>query len=131
MSKAVFFSFKEEDRRNVLTVKGRAVNPFHDNLNFDVQEIVKRSEIECEEKAKQLIADAVEKASRTIVFVGKKTHKSDWVPHEVQTSLEMEKPVYAIYVEGKEGSKIPKCLSDNNIYVYRWSEARMQQLATL
>ena len=35
MPNVVFFSFKEEDRGVVLTIKGRAVNPNYPNLNFN------------------------------------------------------------------------------------------------
>lgn len=131
MSKTVFFSFKEEDRGVVLTIKGRAMNSFYSNLNFKVRDLLKRWKTENEATIKQAISKSIRGTSRTIVFVGKNTHRSYWVPHEVQMTLKGKKPVYAIFLSGKEGSKIPKCLSDNNIYVYRWSEARLQQLATL
>ena len=130
MGQDVFFSFKEEDRKVVLTVKGRAVNPYYANLDFSVREVLKRAKLEDETKIKETIINSFEGISRTIVFVGKKTHKSCWIPCEVQMTLDQGKPVHAIFLKGNEGAKIPKCLSDNTIYVYRWSEARLQQLAT-
>jgi hypothetical protein len=125
----VFFSFKEEDRGVVATIKGRAVNSKYSNLNFRVRDLLKRWKTEDEATIKQAISKSLKGTSRTIVFVGDKTHKSYWIPHEVQMTLDAKKPVYAIRLNGTDGT-IPKCLSENGIYVYAWSEARLQELAT-
>ncbi|MBU4642783.1 TIR domain-containing protein [Bacillus toyonensis] len=129
MSKVVFFSFKEEDRGVILTIKGRAVNPNYTGLNFKVKDLLKRWKTEDAAVIKQAISKSITGTSRTIVFVGEKTHKSYWVPHEVQTTLNAGKPVYAIRLKDTNG-KIPQCLSDNGIRVYNWSEERLQDLAT-
>lgn len=130
MPNVVFFSFKEEDRKVVLTIKGRAINPRYTNLNFKVRDLLKRWRTERETAIKQAISKSLKGTSRTIVFVGKRTHKSYWIPHEVQMTLEKNKPVYAIYLNRVDHAKIPKCLSDNSIHIYKWSEARLQELAT-
>lgn len=129
MPNVVFFSFKEEDRGVVLTIKGRAENSYYKNLNFKVKDLLKRWKTEDEAVIKQAISKSIYGTSRTIVFVGEKTHTSYWVPHEVQKTLDAGKPVYAIRLKDTNG-KIPKCLSDNNIHVYAWSEDRLQELAT-
>lgn len=129
MPNVVFFSFKEADRDVVATIKGRAVNSNYTGLNFRVKDLLKRWKTESEPTIKQAISKSITGTSRTIVFVGENTHKSYWVPHEVQMTLDRDKPVYAIYLKDSNG-KIPKCLSDNNIHVYKWSEERLQDLAT-
>lgn len=129
MANVVFFSFKEEDRGVVLTIKGRAVNPAYTGLNFRVRDLLKRWKTDNESRIKQAISTSMSGTSRTILFVGEKTHKSHWVPYEVQMTLDAGKPVYAIRLKDTSG-KIPKCLSDNNIHVYAWSEERLQDLAT-
>lgn len=129
MPNVVFFSFKEEDRGVVLTIKGRAVNSKYSALNFKVQDLLKRWDTEDEAVIKQAITKNIKGTSRTIVFVGEKTHKSYWVPKEVQMTLDAGKPVYAIRLNGVNGT-IPKCLSNNNITVHQWSEAKLQDLAT-
>jgi hypothetical protein len=129
MPNVVFFSFKEEDRGVVLTIKGRAVNSDYSSLNFRVQDLLKRWKTENEATIKQAITTKIQGASRTIVFVGNKTHESYWVPQEVQMTLDKGKPVYAIRLKDIYG-KIPKCLSDNDIHVYSWSEFNLQNLAT-
>ena len=129
MPNVVFFSFKEEDRGVVLTIKGRALNSKYPALNFKVQDLLKRWDTEDEAVIKQAITKNIKGTSRTIVFVGEKTHKSYWVPKEVQMTLNAKKPVYAIRLNGVNGT-IPKCLSDNNITVHQWSEVKLRDLAT-
>ncbi len=130
MPKSVFFSFKEVDRGVVLTIKGRAVNSNYHALNFKVQDLLKRWKTEDSSVIKQAITTKIQGTSKTIVFVGEKTHKSYWVPHEVQMTLDANKPVYAIRLNGTNG-EIPKCLSNNNIKVHTWSEENLQKLANM
>jgi uncharacterized Fe-S cluster-containing radical SAM superfamily protein len=129
MSNVVFFSFKEEDRGVVLTIKGRAMNSNYENLNFRVRDLLRRWNTEDESRIKQAISESIKGTSRTIVFVGENTYKSYWVPHEVQMTIDRDKPVYAMRLKDTNG-KIPECLSDNNIHVYSWSEIKLQELAT-
>ena len=129
MSNVVFFSFKEEHRGVVLTIKGSAVNPDYESLNFKVKDLTKRWKTQDQEVVKKAISKWISGTSKTIVFVGDNTHMSYWVPHEVQMTLDAKKPVYAIRLKDTSG-KTPKCLSDNKIKVYSWSEERLQELAT-
>ena len=131
MPNVVFFSFSEADRGVVVTIKGRAVNPHYTNLNFRVKDLLKRWNTEDGAVIRQAITKAMIGTSRTIVFVGNTTHKSYWVPEEVRMTLEENgKPVYALRLKNTNGSK-PQCLINNDIYLYDWSEARLQELATL
>ena len=47
MANIVFFSFKEEDRGVVLTIKGRAINSNYKGLNFRVKDLLKRRNKAC------------------------------------------------------------------------------------
>ncbi len=129
MPNVVFFSFSETDRNVVVTIKGRAVNPFYHNLNFRVQDLLARWDTEDPAVIRQAITKNINGTSRTIVFVGNDTHRSFWVPEEVRMTLDQRKPVYAIRLSGINGS-IPKVLTDNRIQVYAWSESNLQALAT-
>jgi len=129
MSNVVFFSFTEPDRGVVLTIKGRAVNPSYYNLNFHVKDLLKRWDTEDTAVIRQAITKAMYGTSRTIVFVGKRTYLSRWVREEVEMTLDNNKPVYAIRLNGTNGTT-PKVLTDNGIYLYNWSEVTLQDLAT-
>jgi len=125
----VFFSFTEANRHTVAKIKGRAVNNKYPNLDFKVQDLLKRWDTEDEVVIRQAITKSIKGTSRTIVFVGKYTHKSIWVREEVEMTLERDKPVYAIWLKEESGVS-PKCLTQNGIKIYSWSEERLQQLAT-
>lgn len=129
MPNVVFFSFDESDRETVLLIKGRAENPNYSNLNFRVQDLLKRWDTYDTTVIKQAISKNMMGTSRTIVFIGNNTHNSRWVAHEVETTLMNNKPVYAIRLTGTYG-EIPKCISDHNIVVHDWSEDTLQYLAT-
>lgn len=129
MPNVCFFSFTEADREVVLTIKGRAVNPNYNNLNFRVKDLLKRWDTEDVAVIRQAISKAMSGTSRTIVFVGERTHRSRWVREEVEMTLRNNKPVYAIRLNNTNGLK-PKVLEDNGIQLYNWSEAKLQDLAT-
>lgn len=130
MPNVVFFCFSESDREVVLTIKGRAVNPIYTNLDFRVQDLLKRWDTEDPAVILQAISKAIAGTSRTIVFVGNDTYRSHWVPEEVKMTLDAGKPVYAIRLKDTYGMK-PACLSDNDIRLHDWSEESLQYIATL
>jgi len=129
MSNVVFFSFTEPDREIVLTIKGRAVNPYYSNLNFRVQDLLRRWSTTDTSIIKQAISKKMTGTSRTIIFVSEQTHLSEWVTEEIKMTIEKGKPVYAIRLKGTFG-KTPNVLLDKGIYIYSWSEERLQDLAT-
>jgi hypothetical protein len=124
-----FISYAEANRHTVAKIKGRALNSRYPHLDFKVQDLLKRWDTEDDIVIKQAISKSIKGTSRTIVFVGEHTHKSKWVHHEVYSTIARKKPVYAIWLKDEKG-KVPKCLSDNDIRVYVWSEVRLQELAT-
>lgn len=129
MANVCFFSFREDDRGVVVTIKGRAVNSFYTNLNFRVKDLLKRWKTTNRGQIRAAITTAMSGTSRTIVFVGNNTHKSYWVEEEVKMTLEKGKKCYAIRLNGTKGKK-PKVLEDEGIYLYAWSESKLQDLAT-
>jgi len=129
MANVVFFSFSESDRGVVLTIKGRAENPRYTNLDFRVHDLLSRWDTDDPAVIRRAISTSIKGTSRTIVFVGNDTYKSHWIPEEVEMTIEQKKPVYAIRLKDTNGIK-PKCLSDNEIYLYSWSEETLQTLAT-
>lgn len=130
MANVAFFSFRETDRGVVLTIKGRALNSSYSNLDFRVKDLLKRWKTDEPAVIKQAITKARQGTSRTIVFVGQDTYKSEWVKHEVEMTLGDKKPVYAIRLKDTNGPA-PKVLTDNKVKVYDWSESTLQRLATL
>jgi len=129
-NKTSFFSFSESNRHTVAKIKGRAVNPFYTNLNFKVQDLLKRWNTEAESVIRQAITKSLQGASRTIVFIGDDTHKSFWVGEEIKMTIAAGKPVYAIRIKDTTGKAHPE-MTKNGIFLYQWSEVRLQELATI
>lgn len=129
MGNVVFFSFSEFDRHVVAKIKGRAVNSRYSNLNFRVQDLLKRWSTEDPAVIRQAITKSIKGTSRTIVFVGNDTYKSYWVAEEVKMTLEVGKPVYAIRLKDTNGHT-PDVLTDNRIFLDEWSEEKLKELAT-
>lgn len=128
-NKVSFFSFSELNRHTVAKIKGRAVNSRYYNLDFKVQDLLRRWDTESESVIRQAISKSLKGASRTIVFVGKDTHSKYWVGEEIKMTLVANKPVYAIYLSDNNVKPHPEFIK-NNIHVYVWSEKRLQELAT-
>lgn len=127
--KTSFFSFSESNRHTVAKIKGKAMNPYYYNLDFYVQDLLKRWLTESESVIRQAISKSLSGASRTIVFIGNTTHSSFWVGEEIKMTLAAGKPVYAIRIKDTNGKSHPE-LTKYGIYIYNWSEARLQELAT-
>ena len=69
MPNVCFFSFKEDDRNVVATIKGRAVNLYYSNLNFRVKDLLRRWNTIDRSRIRAGISTAMTDTSRTIVFV--------------------------------------------------------------
>jgi hypothetical protein len=130
MPNVVFFSFTEDDAEVVQTIKGRAINPLYKNLNFRVNDLLKRGDTEDIAVIRPEITKAMNGTSRTIVFAGETTHLSSWVREEVRMTIENDKPVFAIRLKDTNGTK-PKVLVEYGINLYSWSEEWLQELATV
>lgn len=128
-NKVSFFSFEESDRHIVARIKGRAINSRYYHLNFKVQDLLKRWKTQNDSVIRQAISKSIFGASRTIVFVGKETHKSYWVGEEIKMTIQEGKPVYAIYLRDKNVILHPELIK-NKIHTYKWSEKKLQYLAT-
>ncbi len=83
MPNVCFFSYREDDRNVVATVKGRAENSRYYALNFRVQSLLRRWDTTDRARIRQAITTHIQGSSRTIVFVGTTTYQSYWVPEEV------------------------------------------------
>jgi hypothetical protein len=125
----VFFSFTERNRHTVAKIKGRAVNSKYPNLDFKVQDLLKRWNTKDKVVIRQAITKSIYGTSKTIVFVGKYTHKSLWVAEEVEMTHDRGKPVYAMWLKDTEGTE-PEFLTKKKIKIHPWSEEKLQQLAT-
>jgi len=105
------------------------MNPYYPYLNFRVKGLLRRWDTTDRGRIRAAISTNMSSTSRTIVFVGNNTYQSYWVKEEVNMTLENGKKCYAIRLNNTYGTK-PDVLTENGIYLYNWSEAMLQDLAT-
>jgi len=129
MTSQVFLSFKETDREYIDNLVAKIDDPENHNLKFEYKPLVNRWDTVDMTVIRREVISRLEETSRTIVLLGEETHRSFWVPIEVEQSLKRGSRVFAIRLEGQFG-KTPTFLTDNGIKLHSWSEARLQKLAT-
>lgn len=128
MQKIIFMSFSESDRKAVTMIKGRACNAGYSGLSFRQRDLLSRWNTTSTAGIRRAISSKMTGTSRTIVFVGDDTWKSNWVGQEIEMTLDRDKPVYAIRLRNTCG-KTPEALARHGIAVQPWSEENLQKLA--
>ncbi len=119
----VFISFAYEDMENINLLRGQAKNEQND-LEFSDYSVKEPFNSENSDYLKRKIAEKIEQASVSIVYISKHTAQSEWVEWEVTKSLKMGKGVIAVY-QGEVPPKMPKFITDNNIKAVKWNHQEL------
>lgn len=125
----VFLSFSETDREFVKNITKHAKDPGYESLNFSPAPLLERWDTNSIAVMQNFILKIMKQTHRTIVLVGNDTHESKWVPIEVDLSIELKNPVYAMRLKDSRG-EIPECLVEQGIKVENWNIEVLQFLAT-
>ena len=120
-----FISFDFDDVNEVNLLRGQAKN---ENSDIDFSDYSVKEPINSEkaEYIKQRITERINKCSTVVVYVSENTSKSGWVDWEVSKSLELGKKIIAVHKGDTPPSKLPSCVSDNNIDVVAWKDLKNQ-----
>lgn len=94
-----------------------------------MKDLLKRWSTDNEAVIKQAITKAMTGTSRTIVFVGERTHRSRWVVHEIDRTVALGCKLFTIRLQDTFGRK-PAALARHGIFLHPWSESTLQRLAT-
>lgn len=141
----VFVSFDHDDNAAVDGFKALSSNPNHPIVFHDrsLCEVVKSRRgkpiiyLPLDPRSKPVRAAIMSKfrqASRLVVLIGSRTHKSEWVVWEVTAFLSFKKSVTkktasnrvcGMTLKGCGNSEIPKCLSKHSVGVFQWSPRRL------
>jgi len=92
----VFISFATEDMNEVNLLRAQAKNENND-LEFNDHSVREAYNSEQAEYIKRKIAERINRASVTVVFISDSTAQSHWVKWEVEKSLELGKKVVAVH----------------------------------
>lgn len=95
----------------------------NNNLKLNVEDVSTDTRINSDNKAylKRRMKERISKADYFIVFVGKDTHKREWVVWEIEQAKALNKRIIA--VKNKKSYKSPKPLLNSGvIWVFGFSE---------
>ena len=122
----VFISFQNEDLNEVNLFRGQAKNE-DSELDFIDSSLKVPFNSENAEYIKRGIRDRIDQCSVTVVFVGEKTHESEWVDWEIRESIKRGRGVVAVISRDDSSIKIPKAVTENNIKVVPWKHAKIKE----
>ena len=117
----VFLSFSSDDIDEVNLLRAHAKNEKSD-IDFIDRSVRKPFDSEQDEYLKRRIAERINQASKTIVYVSDSSARSEWVDWEIRKSLELGKEVIAVHKGEKPPSRLPKAVKENKIKVVSWSD---------
>lgn len=117
----VFISFATEDMNEVNLLRAQAKNDNND-LEFNDHSVREPYDSVQAEYIRRKIAERINRASVTVVFISPNAAQSKWVKWEVEKSLELGKKVVAVYSGTQYGGVPPKWLNDHGIKSVAWSK---------
>ena len=117
----VFISFAYEDLDEVNLLRGQAKNDRLD-LEFNDRSVQEPYDSDRAEYIKSRLADRINQASMTVVYLSDDAAASRWVKWEVEKSLELGKHVIATHSKKGTPRVVPDWIANNNIKVVSWNK---------
>ena len=116
----VFISFQNEDKGDVDLLRGQAKNE-NSELNFNDHSLRAPFNSEQGDYIRRGLRDHIRQSSVTLVYLGKNTHKSEWVDWEIRESLKLGKGVIAVHAGDAPPGALPAAVQENGVKVVSWS----------
>ena len=122
-AKRVFISFKAEDKPQVDGLRLLAKNP---NYELELYDESVRAAIDSNDAAyiKRVIREKISRAGVVLCLVSADTHTSAWVRWELETAIEMKKPILAMAVKGLTQAVLPAPIR-NRVKFYAWNPGNL------
>jgi hypothetical protein len=117
----VFISFAHEDLDEVNLLRGQAKNDRLD-LEFNDRSVQEPYDSDRAEYIRSRLADRINQASTTVVYLTDDAVGSRWVKWEVEKSLELGKRVIATHSKKGAPRVVPDWIANNNIKVVSWNK---------
>jgi hypothetical protein len=117
----VFISFAHEDLDEVNLLRGQAKNDRLD-LEFNDRSVHEPYDSDRAEYIRSRLADRINQASTTVVYLTDDAVASRWVQWEVEKSLELGKRVIATHSKKGAPRVVPDWIANNNIKVVSWNK---------
>ena len=123
----LFISLAEEDLDMIRRLRGQFKIHFPKS---EIRDYSLKTAIESENEAyiKRKIKPRIKACTGTLVYLSANTRKSAyWVPWEVETTLELKKPVVAMY-QGEEPPLLPSVVKKHEIEVIPWNIEELRKV---
>lgn len=118
MARRIFISFQYDDR-----MRAKGFNLLRWNKNVDVEfvgrHLLDPVDSERPEYIRSQINEQLHGTSVTVVLIGQKTCESEWVPYEIERSLEKGNGLVGVRLE--PGVKVPQALIDSGAEILDWN----------
>jgi hypothetical protein len=121
--KNVFISFAFEDVDEVNLLRAHAKNEKSD-IEFNDRSVQEPYDSERADYIRSRLADRINQASTTVVYVSESTQASQWVRWEVEKSLELGKRVIAMHAGDHPPTSMPEWLRRSEIRVVPWRQLK-------
>jgi hypothetical protein len=123
MASRVFISFKAEDKPQVDGLRLLAKNPNYE-LEFYDESVRVAIDSTNAPYIKRIIREKIQRSGVVLCLVSSDTHTSGWVSWELETSIELERPIVAMAVKGLEQATLPAPIR-NRVHFYEWNPASL------
>ena len=117
----VFISFAYEDLNDVNLLRGQAKNDNTD-LEFIDRSLHTPFNSARADYIRSRLAERINQASMTVVYLSSDTANSQWVAWEVEKSIELGKKVVAVHSGSSPPRNLPSFVREHDIKVVPWSD---------
>jgi MTH538 TIR-like domain (DUF1863) len=118
--KRVFISFIIEDENAVKGLRLLAKNPGYSDLEFYDESVrVPINSVDAP-YIKRRIREKIRRCGVILCLISDTTHTSSWVTWELETAIEMEKPIVAMAVKSVDRATLPAPIRNKGVRFYPW-----------
>ncbi len=120
IKRRVFISFKAEDLDLVRGLRLMARNPNYDLEFYDESVRVPINSVQAS-YIKTRIRDKLSRSGVVLCLVNTDTHTSNWVAWELESAIELKKPIVAMAAKGVSRATLPEPIRGKGVVFYTWA----------
>ena len=122
----VFISFIIEDENAVKGLRLLAKNPGYSDLEFYDESVRVPINSVNAPYIKVRIREKIRRCGVVLCLISGATHTSSWVNWELETAIDMEKPIVAMAVKGVDSATLPAPIRNKGVRFYSWDPSSLK-----
>jgi MTH538 TIR-like domain (DUF1863) len=122
----IFISFIIEDGHAVKGLRLLAKNPGYSDLEFYDESVRVPINSVNAPYIKVRIREKIRRCGVILCLTSDATHTSSWVNWELETAIEMEKPIVAMAVKGIDRAPLPVPIRNKGVRFYSWDPSSLR-----